>query len=335
MKNPIRSLRKIMYILIGILFFGIIGYMIIEDYSFGEAFYMTIQTVSTVGFNEVQPFRSWGREFTGILIVLSFGTFAYGISQMSQVILSGSLKSYLKYKNVQKRIDELSGHIIICGYGRNGVQAARTLKAYKESFVIIESNAEKLQGNLYGGIPLVGDATVDEVLLKAGVDRASALISSLHNDSDNVFVVISARQLNPKLNIVSRANEDTTGKKLLAAGADSTVMPNKVGGMHLAHTLLKPDIVQFLDHISVGGSSATNIEEILVDEIPQRLSAHNIQELEIRKQTGCTVIGFKPHGKEFIINPGAELELERDSKLFVLGNEEQILKLKKLFNINL
>ena len=323
-----------MYILVGILVFGIVGYMVIEGYSLGEAFYMTIQTVSTVGFNEVQPFRSWGREFTGILIILSFGTFAYGISEMSQLILSGKLKEYIKYKSVEKKIDELEGHIIICGFGRNGLQAANTLKAYKEEFVIIEQDPGRLDRELYGGIPLLGDATSDEVLQKAGVKKAKALISSLHDDADNVFVVITARQWNPDLNIVSRANEESTGKKLLAAGANSTVMPNRVGGQHLAHTLIKPDIVQFLDHLSVGGLSATNIEEILVNEIPSNLQAHNIQELEIRKQTGCTVIGYKPEGDDYIVNPGAELELKKNSKLFVLGNEEQIAKLKELFNIN-
>ena len=335
MKNPFRPLRRIIYILLGIIVFGVLGFMFIEDYSVGEALYMVIQVVTTVGFNEVAPFKSWGREFTTILMITSFGTFAYGITELSQIILNGELNNYLKYKNLQKRIDELSGHVIICGFGRNGYQAAKTLIAYKQPFVIVEQDLEKLdQLEPTNDILYVsGDATDDNLLIKAGVERAAFLISALHNDADNVFVVISARQLNPKLEIVSRANAETTSQKLRAAGANSIIMPNQIGGQHLAHKLMKPDVVEFLDHISVGGLSATNIEEIVVDEIPDMLKANNIQELEIRTQTGCTVIGYKSDGGDFVINPGASIELKRKSKLFVLGNEEQIIKLKKLFNV--
>ena len=335
MKNPFRPLRRIIYILLGIIVFGILGFMLIEDYSFGDSFYMVLQTVTTVGFNEVRPFKSWGREFTSVLMITSFGTFAYGITELSQIILNGELNNYLKYKNLQKRIDELSNHVIICGFGRNGYQAAKTLIAYKQPFVIVERDLEKLDQMQENAETLyvTGDATDDEMLIRAGVERARFLISALHDDADNVFVVISARQLNPKLKIVSRANADTTSHKLRAAGADSIIMPNQIGGQHLAHKLMKPDVVEFLDHISVGGLSATNIEEIVVDEIPDMLKANNIQELEIRTQTGCTVIGYKSDDGDFVINPGSNIELKRNSKLFVLGNDEQIIKLKKLFNV--
>ena len=335
MVNPLRSLRKIVYLLIGIILFGVSGYMLIEDYSVGEATYMVVQVVTTVGFNEVVPFQSWGRDFTTALMIFSFGTFAYGITQLTQIILNGDLKSYLKYKNVQKKIDAMSGHVIICGFGRNGYQVAKTLTAYRQPFVIIEKDPLKLEKLFPESNTsfIIGNATDDDVLISAGAERAKSLISSLHDDSDNVFVVISARQLNPNLQIVSRANAESTGSKLKAAGANSIIMPNKVGGQHLAHTLMKPDVVQFLDHISVGGLSATNIEEILVDEIPRDLQANNIQDLEIRTQTGCTVIGYKPVGGDFIINPGTTIQLTHNSKLFVLGNEEQIIKLKQLFNV--
>ena len=310
--------------------------MTIEDYEFRDALYMTIQVVSTVGFNEVQNFQSWGQEFTALLIIMSFGTFAFAISQLSQIVISGNINGFLKYKKVQKKIEHLENHVIVCGYGRNGKQSAETLLAYNQPFVVIEKN-KKIIDEIKEDKRLTfveGDATEDDVLLRAGIPRAKALLSSLHNDADNIFVVITARQLNPKLNITSRANEENTGKKLIAAGANTTVMPNRVGGQHMAHTLMKPDIVEFLDHLSVGGLSATNIEEIKVQELPPHISAKTIEDLAIRKQTGCTVVGMKSEGKPMVINPAVNAELHSDSILFVLGNQDQIAKLKQFFNVH-
>lgn len=336
MKNPFRSLRKLLLILFGILGFGVSGFMLIENYEFRDALYMTIQTVSTVGFNEVQPFHSWGKEFTAILIVMSFGTFAFAISQLSQIIIGGNLNDYLKYKNVQKEMNSLNNHVIICGFGRNGKQAAQTLNAYNQAFVVVESNADRIkeikeQGSIHF---IEGDATDDNVLKSAGIEKARALISSLHTDADNIFVVISARQLNPKLEITSRANEDNTGKKLLAAGANTTVMPNKVGGGHMAHMIMKPSVVDFLDHLSVGGLSATNIEEIKVDQLPDSFDAKTIEDLQIRKMTGCTVVGMRSLTTPIVINPPVDAKLKSDSVIFVLGNAQQIEKLKQLFSVS-
>lgn len=334
MKNPFRSLRKFLIIIFGIVGFGVLGFMLIEDYSFRDAIYMTVQVVSTVGFNEVQQFQSWGQEFTSVLIILSFGTFAFAISQLSQIIISGNLNGYLKFKNVQKEMGKLDQHVIICGYGRNGKQAAQTLSAYDQPFVVIETNLERIKEiKAEGSIHYIeGDATDDDILKRAKIDSARALISSLHNDADNIFVVISARQLNPKLQITSRANEENTGKKLLAAGANATVMPNKVGGGHMAHMIMKPSVVDFLDHLSVGGLSATNIEEIQVDQLPDSFDAKTIEDLQIRKMTGCTVVGMKSYSKHMVINPPVDAKLTKDSVVFVLGNSDQIEKLKELFS---
>ncbi len=330
MKNPFRSLRKFIFIVFGIVSFGITGYMYFEGYNFRDALYMTVQVVSTVGFNEVRDFHSWGQEFTSVLILMSFGTFAFAITQLSQILLSGNLNEYLKNKKVQKKIDHLQNHVIVCGYGRNGKQSVVTLLAYNQPFVVIEKNKEilaELKENSQLNF-VEGDATDDDILLQAGILRAKALLSSLHNDADNIFVVITARQLNPNLVITSRANEDSTEKKLLTAGANSTVMPNRVGGQHLVHKLMNPDIVEFLDNLSVGGQSSTNIEEIKVNELPPHFNAKTIEDLEIRKQTGCNVIGMKTNNKSMIVNPSIDNELHADSILFVLGNKEQIERLK-------
>ncbi len=333
--NPLRSLRTIIYVLSGILLIGTAGYMVLEDFTFLEALYQTVITVSTVGFGEVHSFDGSGKIFTMLLIVTSIGTFAFGFTRIAQILLDGSLQSYFKFVRVKDKINKLENHIIICGFGRNGKQAAAKIKAYNEPFVVIDSSLDNLEDGIRLNPELLylhGDATQDEVLEAAGVIRAKALISALHEDADNLFVVVSARQLNKDMRIVSRANQQSTERKLIAAGANYTVSPNLVGGAHLAQNLMKPDIVEFLDLIDVGGLSAQNIEEILVSDLPDSSQAHMLKDLDIRKRTGCNIIGFKDFSGEYVINPDPEHRLKSNSKLFVLGNEEQIKKLRELIN---
>lgn len=331
----LRKLTNALWLLLFINLTGIVGYMFLENYSFEDALYMTVQSVSTVGFNEVQPFTGYGKYFTSFLILLSFGTFAYGASVIVQMVFDGSLSSYFKYFRVQKKIDQLKDHVIICGFGRNGVQAAKKLTAHKQPFVVVEVNEEKIKTsgyNLEDLLYVIGDASFNEVLEKAGVKRAKALISALHQDAENLFVVVTAKQQNPSLKIVSRVNVQSSKSKLLAAGASSTVMPNEVGGTHMADNIMSPDVVEFIDYLSVGGSSETNIEEIWVNDI-MGTNAQNIGDLDIRRSTGCNVIGYKTSEGQYVINPGAEFKLTPNSKLFVLGTTEQIKKLQSIFQI--
>lgn len=309
--------------------------MLLEGFTFLEALYQTVITVSTVGFGEVHTFDGAGKMFTMLLIVVSIGTFAFGFTHIAQLVLDGSLQSHFKFVRVKENINKLDNHIIICGYGRNGKQAAAKIKAYKQPFVVIDNNLERLEEGSRTNPELLylqGDATQDEVLEAAGVKRAKALISALHDDADNLFVVVSARQFNQNMRIVSRANQLSTEKKLISAGANYTVSPNLVGGAHLAQNLMKPDIVEFLDLIDVGGLSAQNIEEILVSDLPDSSEARMLKDLDIRKLTGCNIIGFKDLNGEYVINPDPDHLIKSNSKLFVLGNEEQIDKLRRLMN---
>lgn len=295
---------------------------------------MTIQTVCTVGFNEVQPFGEAGKYFTMVLILTSFGTFAYAVSVITQYIVDGSINHYYLQKKVQKGIDQLSNHIIICGFGRNGRQAARKLEAYGATYVVIDRDDARwksYQNNYHNLHFLKGDAQNDETLINAGIERCSALISALPNDADNLFVVLSARQLKPEINIISRANEESTEKKLRAAGATHTVMPYKVGGQHMAELLMSPRVAEFLDHLSVGGKSDTNIEEVAVHDLPQSWGINRISDLQIRKTTGCSVIGLRRSTGEYIINPDPDQLLEPNTSLFVLGTTEQLNELRALF----
>lgn len=229
----------------------------------------------------------------------------------------------------------LKDHVIICGYGRNGSQAAKVLTAYGQEFVVIEHKENILQelSQQKDIVFIDGDATEDSVLEKAGILQARALISALEDDAENIFVVITARQLNKKLMITARANEENTVKKLMAAGANTTVTPNVLGGGYMAHNLMKPGVTEFINHLSVGGMSETIIEEVSVSQLPKNVHAHTIEDLAIQKKTGCNVVGMKSENTKMIINPAIETLLQADSILFVLGNPDQIRRLKHEFEV--
>jgi len=234
---------------------------------------------------------------------------------------------------VSAAIEKLEGHVIICGFGRNGKQAAHVLKKHNTRFVVIEEKKEVIDTitHRYSDLVLHGDGTHDEVLERAGIARASALITTLPIDADNLFIVLSARTLNPKLNIISRASEDNSDKKLKLAGADNVIMPDKIGGAHMASLVMKPDVMEFVDFITGQGGDNIRLEEIKFENLSQEFQNKSIRELEIRNRSGANIIGFKTARGEYIINPSADTKIIPDAKLFVLGTTEQINKLKELF----
>ncbi|MGZ4053718.1 MAG: potassium channel family protein [Bacteroidia bacterium] len=331
-----RQFSKI-YIALGLLLLtvcvGVIGFILIEKYDFLDAFYMTIITVATVGFQEVHPLSSGGKLFTAFLIITSFGTFAYAISSITKYISDGEFKDYFKNKKVTAAIDQLTEHVIVCGFGRNGKQAAHVLKKHNTRFVVVEQKKEIVASinHRYSDLVLEGDATQDEVLLKAGILKAKALITTLPIDADNLFIVLTARTLNPKLTIISRASEDNTDKKLKLAGADNVIMPDKLGGAHMASLVMKPDVMEFVDYITGQGGDNIRLEEITFANLSGEYQNKTIRDLEVRNKSGANIIGFKTAQGEYIINPSADTKIIPDAKLFVLGTTDQIVKLKELF----
>jgi len=323
------GLWKALILITTLIMGGILGYYFFFDYSLIDAFYMTVITVGTVGFGEVLPLDAIGKIFTAILILLSIFIFAYAVTTISAYLVS--INSILDYKKrkMQQKINSLKNHVVICGYGRNGKQASIKLKSYKRDFVVVEQNKEIIEILMEEGIPnLEGNATEDEILMKAGILNASFLITSLPSDSDNVFITLTAKQLNPKLTIYSRASEESSLKKLKIAGADHVIMPDKIGGDHMASLIVAPDLIEFLDNLSSSTEGSMNIQEIMLTNLPQ---IKTIQDLKIRENTGCTVIGYKTKNGDYIVNPDINFNVQTEGRIIVLGNFDQIQKLNKVF----
>ena len=329
----LRYFRKL-YLAIGmvllVLLVGIVGYYTIEDYSLLDSVFMTVITVATVGYREVQELDDAGKIFTSFLIIFSIGTFAYAISVITRYVIEGEFQTYFRHYKVNKEILKLKDHVIVCGFGRNGRQACEQLRSGNEKFVAIESNP-KIIAALHEDESILfieGDATNDDVLLEAGLERAKALITALPNDAANVFVVLTARDRNPNLKIISRASDDASEHKLKRAGANNVIMPDKIGGTHMAALVTKPDVLEFIDHIT--GRINIRLEEVLYSSLPNSMRGKSIRELEIRNKTGANIIGFKTAEGDYIINPSPEMVMMPDAKLFVLGTQEQVSRFKEI-----
>jgi len=322
------------FLLTLLLLIGVIGFKIMSNYSWVDALYMTVITITTVGFGEVQPLDDSTKIFTIFLILASVIILGYAITVITEYILSKNDIEEIKHKEMQKKIDNLKNHIFICGYGRNGKQAVRKLNAYNQPFVIIEKNKEIIEKHEDEELPFVfGNANEDETLINAGVERASTLISALPNDADNLFVVLSARQINKSMRIISRASQETSYKKLKLAGANNVILPDRIGGDHMASLVVVPDLVEFIDNLGIVGERNINIEEVLVDKLYNTNEVKTIKDLDLRRKTGCTVIGFKDGKGEYLVNPEANTQLIKGSKIIVLGRPEQIEKLNSLYDI--
>ena len=337
MSSPVvkifRSRLNIAIILLTFVFvIGVFGFKIISDFSWIDAAYMTVITITTVGFGEVQPLDQESKIFTIFLILTSVIIVGYAIKVITEYIISRDTINELKQKKIQKKIDALSGHVIICGFGRNGKQAAKKLATHNRTFVVVEKD-ELVTQKYLNDIKLFvnGNANEDEVLIAAGIQRASCLISALPNDSENLFVVLSARQMNSEIRIISRASQETSYSKLKLAGANNVILPDRIGGDHMASLVVTPDVIEFVGRLTVEGETTANLEEISVNDLPKEYLDKTILDLDLRRKTGCTVIGFKAPDNSYLINPEASIVLQKDSHLIVLGRPEQISKLRALF----
>lgn len=313
---------------------GMSGYILLENYNILDAFYMTVITVATVGFTEVQPLSEAGRVFTSIYILVNIGIFAYILAVFSYYIIQGEIFKTMHDNLINSKVDKLKNHIILCGFGRFGQEVASQLTAQKMPFVVIEHDASKIEliqqidpNMLY----VYEDATHDEALIKAGLERARAVISALPADSDNVFIVLTARQINPTVRIISRVGELKSQKKLIKAGADHAVMPEQIGGFYMATLITKPGAVEFFYFITNEYESDIGFEEIGFNDLPAAMQSLSIGEMRIRERTGANVIGYKDPTGRYKVNPTPDVRLSPGASFIILGNHEQLEKLSEFF----
>ncbi len=316
-----------------ILLVGTVGFHFLSNLSWLDALYMTVITITTVGFTEVGPMPVEAKIFTVFLIVSSVFISAYAISVVTEYVVGRNTLQLLKKKKVKNSIKDLNNHVIVCGYGRNGMQVGERLRAYKRPFVVIENNEEIIEKHEHDTLFIEGDANEDEILRQAGVERAGYLITAIPDDAVNLFVVLTARQLNANLFIISRASQATSQQKLEFAGANKVVMPDKIGGEHMASLIVMPDLITFINNLSTEGENTTHLEEVEIADFKSQIDCSSIRDLDLRRITGCTIIGYMAPDGEYIINPEADLQLEPKGKVIVLGRPEQIQKLNQMFHI--
>ncbi|MBN2892782.1 MAG: potassium channel protein [Bacteroidales bacterium] len=329
-KTNIKILSLLFVLLV---FSGTIGYMVIEGYNVINALFMTIITISTVGYGTIRELSDLGIFFTILLIMSSFLIVGLVVQNFYRYISEGEFKKSLRNSKIKRKMKNMENHVIVCGYGLNGSHATQELINAHEKVVVIDENQkiiENAESHNVNAIFILGDARDEEILEDAGIYQAKAIIIALHVDADNLFVVLTARDLNPKLKIISRAVEDSSERKLRRAGADYVILPDSVGGIKMAKLVSEPDVLEFLEQIMAKSGISVNLAEIGCNELPEINIGKSLGDLNIRKHSGANVIGMKLEDGTYIFNPGANIKIERKSKLFILGTPDQVDLFKKM-----
>jgi voltage-gated potassium channel len=329
MHSKYAELRQRFIIAVGLVVlvasFGTAGYMAIEGWNLIDALYMTVITLASVGFKEVHDLSLIGRIFTIFLIVGGVGSVAYALSAGAKIILEGELQEVYGRRRLEKKIRELKDHYIVCGYGRMGKIICRELREKNIRFVIVEKQPD-LHQEEEDLLIFPGDATKDEVLKELGIDKAKGLITVLPTDAENLFVVLSARVLNPGLIIVARAGEEGSEQKLIRAGADKVVSPYHIGGLRIAHTVLKPAVVDFIEFATKSGNIDLQMEEVSIGE-NSKLVGKTLDESGIGRELGIIIVAIRKPSGEMMFNPTFRSAIKEGDMLIALG---EISKLKIL-----
>jgi voltage-gated potassium channel len=332
--NPVKDLKISLFILLVLVSLGTLGYMSIEHWRFLDAFYMTVITLATIGFEEVHPLSDAGRVFTILLIVVGVSVLGYTVGKLAQIMFEGEFQRFLGRKKVEKTIEELRDHYIVCGYGRIGSLICKEFAAKPIPFVVVENNPEVIEKLTEDNVPFLrGNATEDETLLKAGIKHAKGLVSVVTSDTENVYITLTARGLNPDLYILARSGEPGSEIKLTRAGANKVVSPYHIGGSRMAQAILRPNVVDFIEIAMGRGHIDLQMEEI---SIPDRspFLGKNLKEAGLRKDTGVIIVGIKQANGKMLFNPGSASLIEAKDTLIVLGQPASISKLEKMLSFN-
>ncbi len=328
-----RQYLLILLIPVGLIVVGTVGFHVLEEkYTLFDALYMTVTTITTVGYGEVHPLGTQGRIFAMFLLLGGVFSLFYAMGELIRAVVSGEMQSLLGKQRMDQLLAQLHQHIIVIGYGRMGRLVCREFEMQHVRFVMLERSPEAV-ASFKGeyGIPLLGDATNDETLRLAGVDRARALVTALPSDADNLYITMSARLLNDKLVIVVRAEDDQAEKKLLRAGANRVVSPYAMGGYRVAHAVLRPTVVDFLDLAIRSEHLELQIEETKIAP-RSRLVGVAMKDSRLRQDLGIIVVAIKKSNGEMMFNPSHEARIEANDILITMGHRDQVNQLAALAN---
>ncbi|MGE4553273.1 MAG: TrkA family potassium uptake protein [Desulfovibrionaceae bacterium] len=327
--GPLWNLMAGAVYLLLIFFVGIVGFHVIEGWGLVDCFYMVVISLSTVGFMEVQPLSQAGRVFTSFFIIGGVGGFMYIAAAFTQMLVEGRLQMLWGKRRMQKTIDRLTNHFIICGYGRIGNVVAKEIHKDGHDLVVIEQDPELVQRILTDGfLAMEGDATDDKLLLSAGLRRARSLISALSSEAANVYVTLTARQLSPTINIVARASELSHITRLELAGANRVVMPHLIGGIRMAQNVLRPTVTNFLE-LAIRGGMDLQMEELLVGK-GSELVGKDLMHSDIRPRFNLIIIAIKKRDGEMVYNPGPKEVIRQEDTLLVVGQKAGLHGIKAI-----
>ncbi|MEX1000080.1 MAG: potassium channel protein [Thermodesulfobacteriota bacterium] len=317
-----------LWLIIFINAFGVIGYMVIEGWNFRDSLFMTVITITTVGYGEVHELTAAGEIFTIVLLVIGVGIILYLLGTAAKLLLEGELKDLIGRKRLERKINELRDHYIICGFGRIGKTIAKEFSSRGMDILIIEKNSVP---NIEKGELLIleGDANNEDVLKSARIEKAKGLISVLSSDAENLFLVLSARDLNPDLFIVARASEESSERKILRAGADRVVSPYFTGGIRIANSILKPAVVDFIEYATKSGNLELQLEEILLSE-DSKFNTLTLENSAIGRDLGIIIVAIKRNDGRMEFNPHSSSLINAGDTLVALGESSKLRRLESL-----
>jgi voltage-gated potassium channel len=329
-RAAVRSLALLLMIPVVLVLLGTVGYHFIEGWSFFDSLYMTVITVTTVGYLEVHELSREGRSFTMLLALGGVFTLFYAASEILRAVVGGELRGALGRQRMERTLAEIKDHVVVCGYGRMGRLICQELSARGIPFVLVERQADRLRGfDIPHGVALAGDATSEEILLRAGLQRARGLIAVAASDADNLYVVMTARELNDSLLIVVRAEEEAAEKKLRRAGATRVVSPWVAGSHRVTQALLRPNATEFIDLATRNEHLELQIEETEVAPGSQ-ISGRMLKDSRVRQDLGIIIVAIKKPGGEMVFNPAPEAIIEAKDVLITLGPRPQLDRLAAL-----
>jgi voltage-gated potassium channel len=316
-------------LLVVVLAGGTMGYVVIERWSVWDALYMTVTTVSTVGFREVHPMSRVGQVFTLGLIVVGVSAALYAFSTFAAVVIEGGWPKYVERWRYLRMIKHLSDHYVICGYGRIGSIVASEFRRQQTPFLIVDRDPEKVaEANARGHIAVEGDASREETLKRLGIDRARGLVAAVGTDAENVYAVLTARVMKPDLFIIARAEGEESISKLKKAGADRVISPYRIGAVQIAQTALRPAVVDFVEIATSSDNLELSIEEIHIEK-DSKLAGRSLAEVIQRDKMNVVIVGIQHGHGRMEFNPVANTTLHDGDHLIVLGSSQMLKELEQ------